>query len=141
MKSNVATKPEESIAPPRAPKIDPALVQLDAAGQATRSWFVRLPEGAIADDLKEPSIWARVQQVTAKALRLHDRVYAVAFDESWGADAFVAAANGEAVTLAGIRIVQLVARDKALFRDPQYHVAWVGNGYVGVRNRDGHQMF
>jgi len=102
--------------------------------------MVRLPEGAIADDLKEPSLWARVQSNRNVALRKHDHLYIVAFDESWAADAIVVQANGNAAVISKPRLVAFSDRVKSLYSDGTYAVAWYGNGFAVKRLSDGTRM-
>ena len=124
----------------RLPVVDPAFVTLNANGFAWRDWMVRLPEGAIADDLKEPSLLARVQGRVEKAFRRHDHVYLVAFDESWAADAIVTDANSREVVLSKPRIVAFEKRTRQFFSDDKYGVAWFGNGYAVRRKDDGERV-
>ena len=130
------TADQPAAAPRGAPVIDPAAAILDGAGHAYRSWFVRLPQGAIADDLKEPGLFRKLQQ-GGKALKKHDRLYLVDFDERWSADALVGEANAEGVTLCGTRIFQFPARTRPLFSDANFRIEWDGAGYAVIRRRDG----
>jgi len=124
----------------KSPEIDPAFVVLNADSFAYRQFMVRLPEGAIADDLKEPSLWARVQSNRNVALRKHDHLYIVAFDESWAADAIVVQANGNAAVISKPRLVAFSDRVKSLYSDGTYAVAWYGNGFAVKRLSDGTRM-
>jgi hypothetical protein len=116
--------------------IDPRSVSLNADGFAFRSFMARLPEGAIADDLKEPAIWRKVQR-GSYPLRKHDHVYVVAYDESWVAEAIVVDADTKQAVLAKPRITQFPPRFDKLFETDEYRVAWVGNGYRVQRKSDG----
>jgi hypothetical protein len=124
----------------RLPEIDPSFVVLNADSFAYRQLMVRLPEGVIADDLKEPSLWTRVQASRSVALRKHDHLYIVAFDESWAADAIVTQANAEAVVLSKPRLIPFTERIKPLYSDGTYAVAWYGNGFAVKRLSDGVRM-
>lgn len=126
-------------APRLMPVIDPAAAQIHVAGHVYREWVIRLPQGAIADDLKEPALFAKLQ-ASAKSLVRHDRVYLIAHDEDWAADAIVAEANGNEATLTGIRVVQFAARTRPLFSDDNYRIEWSGKGYVVVRKSDGSRV-
>jgi hypothetical protein len=99
----------------------------------------RLPKGTIADDLKEPSLFKQLQQ-SPKALRRHDTVRLVDYDESWIAEAMVADATATEVVLAGVCIVQFPQRIKRLFEDNRFKVEWRGAGYVVIRQSDGAKM-
>jgi hypothetical protein len=116
-------------------RIDPANVHLNYAGQVFREIFVRLPSGVIADDLKEPQIWVKVQDGN-KALKKFDRVVIVAFDETWLAEAYVENADREKVILARPRVITLSERNDKLLNDGTYRVNWTGAGYNVLRNRD-----
>jgi hypothetical protein len=119
--------------------IDPQSVTLQQAGMAYSHWFVRLPRDFISDDLKRLDVWKRVQ-AGGHPLRRHDHIYLVAFDESWAAEAIVAAAGAADAVLSGIRIVSFPERTRPLFQDDRYRVAWVGSGYCVERKADGHRM-
>jgi hypothetical protein len=137
----MAERDKPAIPPDRKlPTIDPAFVALNADSFAYRQFMVRLPEGAIADDLKEPSLWARVQANRNVALRKHDHLYIVAFDESWAADAVVVQANAEVAVIAKPRIIRFAERLKPLYSDGTYTVAWYGNGFAVKRLADGTRM-
>lgn len=124
----------------RLPAIDPAFVVLNADSFAYRQFMVRLPEGTIADDLKEPSLWARVQASRSVALRKHDHLYIVAFDESWAADAVVVQANAEVAVISRPRMIRFAERLKPLYSDGTFAVAWYGNGFAVKRLADGTRM-
>src|SRR5205823_50823 len=87
------------------PKIDPGQVRLDVSGHHHQRYAVTLPAGMIADDLKEPGAWIKVQATARCALRVYDVLFLVAHDGSWVADAIVAHASLAGATLTGIRIV------------------------------------
>lgn len=122
------------------PAVDPAFVTLNADSFAYRQFMVRLPEGAIADDLKEPALWARVQANRNVALRKHDHLYIVAFDESWAAETVVVQANAEVAVIAKPRLMRFAERLRPLYSDGTYTVAWYGNGYAVKRLADGTRM-
>jgi hypothetical protein len=118
------------------PKIDPAAVSVNWSGQSNKSLFVRLPQGAIADDLKEPSIWRSVQKLPSKALSAYDTVDMVAYDQSWMAEARVTESDAAGATLAGVRIIQTPRRHQNLPQDEKHYTAWVGTGYRIKRRSD-----
>jgi hypothetical protein len=120
----------------KLPESDPARVDMNSDGRFTREIFVRLPADLVADDLKEPSIWKRVQQNRLKSLRKLDRLLMVTDDESALFEAVVAGADNAGVTLGGIKRTVLVSRQGALFADANYRLAWTGTGYSVIRRRD-----
>lgn len=123
----------------QAPEIDPARVQVQSAGQIWREYFIRAPKGFVADDLKEQSIWKKVQ--TGRfGLKKFDRLFIVAFDESWVAEALVAGADTKGVTLAKPRITTMPERYDQLFQDENYRIVFNGHGFVTERKSDGHVM-
>jgi hypothetical protein len=126
-------KPREPIA------IDPARVTLSNNGFGWRDFMVRLPKDFVADDLKEPSIWRKVQ-LGANALRRHDHLYLVSHDENWVAEAIVADAERNHAVLCKPRITNFPERYDRFFEDENYRVKWMGQGYVVERKRDGHVM-
>ncbi len=127
--------------PKALPTVIPANVTINFDGTVFRQFFVRLPEGLIADDLKEPGIWSKVQASgSGKALRRHDHIYAVAFDETWAADIVVADANGSQAVLCKPRLIAFPERYENLYQDDKYRVKWCGTGYVVERKSDGFRM-
>ncbi|MER8514184.1 hypothetical protein NKH47_14715 [Mesorhizobium sp. M1060] len=85
----------------QTPDIDPARVSLQNAGQIWREFMVRCPADMVSDDLKHPEIWRRLQVSGSRnALKKHDRVYVVSYDEAWVAEAIVASADGKGAVLA-----------------------------------------
>src|SRR4051812_3678686 len=118
-----------------APTIDPANVTVDSRGFFCKALAVRLPKDFVADDLKELSVWRKVQQ-SGKSLCEYDTLRLIAWDRSWRASAEVSEASSTTATLAGVRIIQTPQRAKALFRDDNYAVVWNGGGYHVERIRD-----
>jgi hypothetical protein len=86
------------------PVISTQFSKLNLSGNEYQHWFIRLPKGAIADDLKEPSLFKQLQE-SPKALRRRDTVRLVEYNEAWIAEAMVAEANATEVVLAGVRII------------------------------------
>ncbi|RWL17841.1 MAG: hypothetical protein EOR57_22445 [Mesorhizobium sp.] len=121
------------------PLIDPARVTLQHGGQLWREYMARVPADFVADDLKSPSAWRKVQ-ASRNALKKFDRVFVVSFDESWTGEAIVASADSKGAVLAKPRVTTMPARYDALFQDELYRVAWNGFGYVVERKADGHAM-
>jgi hypothetical protein len=120
-------------------RVDPAGVNTNYDGYKFREVMVRLPSGMIADDLKEPEIWNKVQQ-SVKALRKFDRLVIVSFDETWMAEAYVENADSEKALLARPRLITLSERTEKLFSDGVYRIEWTGFGYRVMRIRDGAAM-
>lgn len=124
----------------QVPEIDPARVQIQSSGQVWREFFVRAPAGFVADDLKTPSAWRKLQVGSRNALKKFDRVFVVSFDETWVAEAIVASADSKGAVLAKPRVTTMPERYDALFSDDTYRVAWNGAGYIVERKLDGHPM-
>lgn len=120
--------------------IDPARVVLDVGGLVRRQWVVRLPESMVADDLKLPGIWRRVQGHPPKAFQRWDGVFLIGFDESWAVSAVVTDADGSGVTLDGLRVIKGTARSGGGFSDGVYATFWAGSGYGIRRLSDGFTM-
>jgi hypothetical protein len=99
-----------------------------------------VPDGFVADDLKDPAAWRRLQTGSRNSLKKFDRVFVVAFDESWVAEAIVASADAKGAVLAKPRVTTMPARYDNLFSDENYRVVWNGYGYVTERKTDGHIM-
>ncbi|PTE11543.1 hypothetical protein [Mesorhizobium helmanticense] len=121
------------------PEIDPARVALQSAGQVWRDYMVRVPADFVADDLKSPSAWRKVQ-ASRNALKKFDRIFVVSFDESWTGEAIVASADSKGAVLAKPRVTTMPERYDKLFSDDLYRIAWNGFGYVVERKADGHVM-
>ncbi|MGV2104393.1 hypothetical protein [Rhizobium sp. 21-4511-3d] len=137
MSLNIA--PAEDLTQRAAPIIPMASVQINNQGYVSRDLFIRLPEGFVADDLKEPDVW-KIVQSSPFALVKHDRLYMVAYDESWVAEAIVAQADRLKAVLAKPRLTNFPERFEKLFEDDFYRVAWVGSGYCVLRKTDNHRM-
>jgi len=121
-------------------KIDSSTVTLDMAGTVSRHWHVILPEGMVADGVKDPAIWSRVQGNRRTTMRKHDRIYAVAYDGSFAIEARVAEAVVDAVVLAKPSILSFPERRTPLFSDENYRLEWRGDGFAVIRRADGLQM-
>lgn len=122
-----------------APVIDPARQTLQSTGFAWSEYMVRAPRGMIADDLKQPQIWRKVQS-GPRGLRKFDRLFVVSFDEDWTAEAIVANADSQGVTLSKPRLTTMPSRYDRLFEDENFKVEWQGFGYVVVRKSDSREM-
>lgn len=120
----------------KLPEVDPQFVAVNGEGFAWRDFMVRLPEDAIADDLKEPSLWRRVQNTPQVALRKHDHLYIVAFDESWAAETVVTHASNTEAVISKPRLISFDPRTKPFYHTDEYTVAWYGNGYAVKRIKD-----
>jgi len=111
---------------------------MNNGGMVWKEYQVRLPEGFVADDLKEPSAWRQIQG--AKGLVKHDRLYLVAFDESWAAEAIVGYADGEKVVLCKPRLTTFPERFDKLFETELFRIEWVGVGFCVIRKTDNTRM-
>lgn len=129
----------EELAHRKPVEIDPRLVTLNSNGFGWREFMVRMPKEIVLDDLKEPDIWRRVQ-TSGNSLRKHDRVYLVAFDESWAAEAIVTDGDMKKAVLSKPRVTTFSARFDGLFEDENYRTVWMGSGFVVERKADGHRM-
>jgi hypothetical protein len=114
------------------PVVKPANVVVNDAGQVWRSVLVRMPEGAVADDLRDPKIWRVVQAVPAAALIKMDRLLVLAFDESWAAEALVKHASNSEVKLLIQKVFGFAEAKDGLFSDGTLEVFWNGASY-GLR--------
>lgn len=121
-------------------KVDPAKMSMDMAGTVSRHWWVLLPEGMVADGIKDPSIWSRVQGNHRTTMHKHDRIYAVAFDGSFAIEARVGEATRDAAVLVKPSIISFPERVTPLFSDENYRLEWRGDGYAVIRRVDGRQM-
>ncbi|WP_370301572.1 hypothetical protein [Pseudooceanicola sp.] len=121
-------------------KIDPRYVYAESHGHCSRSWFVRLPMGMLADDLKDPTIWSQVQNDRTKALRRHDRLYLVEHDELFAAEARVTEATSTAAALGILKVISFPERLTPLFDDGTYAVRWCPSGYYVIRKEDQAQL-
>ena len=137
--ANVPTS-EPPITHRKIPEIPLGAVTRNSGGTVYQSYVVRLPEGFISDDLKETTGWQRVQNSQNTALRRHDELYLIAFDESWIATARVAHANAKEVQLAGIKITGFEPRTKPLLKTDEFEVKWFGAAYAVERRSDGQRL-
>ena len=138
MKTDVVAE-KIAAAPRKTPVIDTNRVTKQAHGMVWAEYFVRVPAGFVADDLKDPAAWVKVQS-SGHGMRKFDRAMIVAFDESWFAEAIVASADGNGVVFAKPRVTTMPTRYDNLFQDDKYRVVWNGHGYVVERKADAHVM-
>ena len=113
-------------------EIEPERVTINDSGQLWRSILVRMPEGSVSDDLRNPKIWKRVQGARGGALIKLDRLFIMAHDESWGAEAIVNRATSTEASLAILKVFSFREADETLFNDGTLEVFWDGTSY-GVR--------
>lgn len=131
------TAPDDTM-PRKAPLIPLANLRLQNAGVVWKEYLIRLPDGFVADDLKETNVWSQIQG--GKGLVKHDRVYCVAYDESWVAEAIVADADGRKVVLAKPKLTHFPDRFTKLLETELFKIEWNGAGYCVVRKSDGSRM-
>jgi hypothetical protein len=83
-----------------APTMKSSCLDWDVPGHRTRSAFVNLPQGMIAEDVGVPEVWRNIQQNPQSALQKFDRVTCVAADQTWMLkDLVVIEADGGRVVL------------------------------------------
>jgi len=97
-----------------------------------RTVLVRMPEGAVADDLRDPKIWRSVQSVPQAALLKLDRLLVLGYDESWAAEALVKLATPTEAHLLILKNFGFLSVGERLFSDGTHEVFWNGAAY-GVR--------
>jgi hypothetical protein len=120
-----------------APVVKPANVQINDAGHVWRSVLVRLPEGSVADDLRDPRIWKSVQSTPVAALLKLDQLLLLGFDESWGAEAIVTHASHNEAKLLVKKVFGFGGGiGEGLFSDGTLEVAWDGSSYLYRRVTD-----
>ena len=140
--TQAATKPE--------PKSDPKVVvfekkqpeikdvQVNDAGFAYRNLMVRLPEGMVSDDLRNPKIWRKIQigDMSHRLLK-YDHLFILSFDETWFVDTIVSYADQSSAALTILKVGTFHEVDKALYSDGTYRVVWTGAGFGVQRVSDG----
>lgn len=126
--------------PRKLPVINPDTACVNYAGQVVKELFVRLPVDMIADDLKERSIWKRIQANPGLALRKMDRVIMVAHDESILWTAYCTESGPLWANISRPTKHELKARHGNYYSDDNYRVEWSGAQYVVVRRKDSHEM-
>ena len=122
-----------AVAAPTKPQLAPKHVTLNDAGHAYRNIVVRMPQGMVADDLRDPKIWKLVQQTSHSALLKYDHLLLLTFDEGQAIRAMVTHATADEVHL----MIESVKTFRAVGQDQFYNngvleIHWTGNGY-GVR--------
>ncbi len=116
--------------------IDPTKALIESETRFRRSWFVRLPEGATAEDVSDPFAWAKVQG-SRNPLAKHDEVFAVGFSEDFAVMGVVTGVNAEAATVSLVKRITYPERTTPLFSDETYRVVWDGAGFQVMRIADG----
>lgn len=144
--ANAATKTETS--KPQAandetiPHVDPKRVMVNKAGQVFRDVMVRMPQGAVSDDLRNPKIWRAVQGNPQSALIQHDHLYVLGFDETWGAECIVWRATNKDASLRVLKVFPFAEGDGAgLYSDGRFEVFFNGADYSVRRVTDKVPMF
>lgn len=118
------------------PTVEPSGVRVES-GLHNRRVMVNLPKGMVADDLRSPGIWRRVQCNRNTALIKLDELLVVGFDESWYARALVSHATGVEAVLVIERVGSFRAVRDGLYNDGVHKVEWSGAAYVIKRASDG----
>lgn len=136
-----AKVPTEKTTEAKVLPIPPVALECDWEGQKRKSVFVRLPEHITLNHIgNEPSIWSKIQGVKEKALRVHDRIYVVAHDESWAAEATVRGAGPTTVRLTKPKKIELDGHSETWWEDELYLIKWAGTGYGIWRKKDNIQL-
>jgi hypothetical protein len=113
-----------------APLVKPASVTVNDAGHAWRNILVRMPEGAVADDLRDPKLWAAVQSTPVAALLKLDQLLILGFDESWGAEAIVTHASHNSAKLLVKKVFGFGGGiGEGLYSDGTLEIFWDGGSY------------
>ena len=112
-------------------------VQVNDAGFCYRNVMVRLPEGMVADDLRDSKIWRRIQ-IGDQSHRLlkPDHLFILSHDESWFCEAIVSYADNISASLAILKVGSFHEVDQALYADGTYKVTWTGAGFGVQRISD-----
>ena len=131
----VAKSKDDDLKPRELPIIPAGNIALNTSGMLWREFLVRLPKDFIADDLKEPVVWSRIQGGHYSLVKF-DKLTLVAFDESWIAEAIVADAGNNHIVLSKPRITQMPERFGNLLETEEYKVVWGGSGYFVERKSD-----
>ena len=126
--------------PRKLPVINPELACVNFAGAATKELFVRLPVDAIADDLKERSIWKKIQSNPTFALRKMDKVVIVSHDESMLWEAYCSESGPGWANISKPVRHELKSRHGNYYSDENYRVEWSGANYIVIRRKDSHVM-
>lgn len=143
--SGTATKktPDETEAEAPARKaviVHEEHVWQNKAGARFCQWDSVAPEGATFDDLLDPAVWKRVQEIKRPSLRQGDEIRITGFDRSWVVWCFVSHATGNGIILARFADTNPSGPREHLFEDDLYIVRWVGSGYGVYRKTDDQRM-
>lgn len=113
-------------------EVEPSGVQFSHEGFAWRDVLVRLPKGMLADHLRSPAIWRKVQGSRQTALIKLDHLFVLGFDESWAVRAIVTHASSTEAHLAIEKVFTFRAQGSSFYTDGTLEVFWDGGAY-GVR--------
>jgi hypothetical protein len=106
-------------------------------GQIWRDVLVRMPEGAVADDLRDPRIWKAVQGTPFTALVKLDQLLILGFQEDWGAEAIVTHASHAEARLLIKKVFGFGGGiGEGLYSDGTLEIAWDGSSYCVRRVND-----
>jgi hypothetical protein len=131
-----AAAPAVNAIDPGVPEVKPAQVRVNSADQLWRSLLVRMPKDSVADDLRTPAIWRLVQASPFSALRALDRLFVLAHDESWAAEAICKTADNKSASLAITKVFAFAGVGEGLFSDGTYKVGWSGHAFDVIRISD-----
>ena len=126
-----------SVADEKPHEIEPSGVMVNDAGQVWRNVMVRCPKEMIADDLRSPKVWKRVQGSRMAALIKLDHLFVLGFDESWSVRATVTHATSTEAHLAIEKVSSFREQGQSLWSDGTLGVYWDGSSYGVRRVADG----
>jgi hypothetical protein len=133
MAKNETVKSEATASEPRiTPEIDPKSVKTNESGQVWRSILVYMPEGMVADDLRDAKIWKRVQASPPVALRKLDHLLILTANEDQAIRAVVTYVTGTEAHLSIERVSTFREQSQSLFSDGTLEV-FFENGAYSVR--------
>lgn len=137
MNSKAKQNRVEPMEPAKPIEVKPDRVKINEAHQAWRTVLVRMPEGAIADDLRTPGIWRLVQQNPQVALVKLDHILVLGYREDWYAQAIVSHATNAEAHLVILRTGSFREDHEQLYADDRFQVVWDGASYRVIEKRSG----
>ena len=121
---------------PERPLLKTTGVTINDAGMLYRNLVVRMPEGAVPDDIRDPQIWRAVQGAPHVSLVKLDHLLILGFDESWGCEAIVKKATQTEAHLTILKVFNLGGVAEGLFSDHMHEIFWNGAAYSVRRKSD-----
>jgi hypothetical protein len=136
-KRNIAPKQAEVETATERQEPTISKVQVDKEGFVSRDVFAWAGPDTVADDLRDPAIWKKIQMSSMTVLRKYDRVTVFGEDESWMVEGVVSVAKKDSVRLGILKVASFLEVGEGLYRDAEHCVIFDSGWFYIERLIDG----